>query len=166
MLVWWLTFETIAKWWAGVTIPILLAGLSATCAVVLALGWHIQTSGLLAGAILAMCCSGLILGAFSSRELFSRGFAQMIVFVLQLLLFHGYFYTDDELTTKQQVLVAILLIAPLLAFAGASRRVCELSRLSQIFVRLVLVFAALGIVCEITVRDFVLADQPPASGED
>ena len=42
----------------------------------------------------------------------------MIVVILQLLLVHGYFYTDDNLTDTQQVWIALLLATPLLALLG------------------------------------------------
>ncbi len=45
----------------------------------------------------------------------------MIVVILQLLLVHGYFYTDDNLTDTQQVWIALLLATPLLRSWATSR---------------------------------------------
>jgi hypothetical protein len=165
-IVWWYAFETMAEWWPGVTVPLLLAPISAASALVLALGWHIQNSGALAGAVMAMCCGGIVLGAFSSRNLFARGFAQMVVLVLQLLLVHGYFYTDDTLAGRQELILTILSFSPLLAFAAATPMVRTRSRCWQIVLRLVLVFAALGIVSGMTIHDYVLAEQSSSVGEE
>ena len=65
-----------------------------------------------------ICVAGAVAGVISRRASFSRGFAQMIVVILQLLLVHGYFYTDDNLTDAQQVWIALLLAAPLLRILG------------------------------------------------
>jgi hypothetical protein len=165
-VIWWLTFETIAKSWTGITVPLLLIALSATCAVVLALGWHIQSSGLMAGAIFAICCGGLVLGAFSSREFFSRGFAQTAVLILLLLLVHGYFYSDDTLTPRQEFLAGFLIFAPLLALLGGLRQFRERSRPWQILLRVALVFGALGVVCGLTIYDYVHTDNVSSNSDD
>jgi hypothetical protein len=165
-VVWWIAFEKMAELWPGVTVPVILAMLSAGCAVLLAMGWHIQTSGAVAGAVMSMSCAGIVLGAVSGRVSFSRGFAQMAVLILQLLLAHGYFYTEDTLTNQQELLLGLVLVSPLLAFVGEIPAVRRQQRIWQIGARLAPVLILLGIVCGITARQYAQWDQTTGQQEE
>jgi hypothetical protein len=158
-LIWWLAIEGMAERWSGVTVPVLLGAMAAASAVVLALGWHIISSGALAGALAAICMAGAVLGACSPRISFSRGFGQTIVLILQLILVHGYFYTDDELTGRQQVWIALLLGSPLLAFIGEIAFLRRQRPAWRLAARLVPALIVLAAVCAATVRDYVHAEQ-------
>ena len=133
--------------------------MSGVSAIVLALGWHIQSSAALAGVLALICVAGAVAGVISRRASFSRGFAQMIVVILQLLLVHGYFYTDDNLTDAQQVWIALLLAAPLLALLGDIPALRGRRPALRLAIRLGPAFLLLAIISAATVRDFVRADQ-------
>jgi hypothetical protein len=163
---WFIAFEVLANRAPGITTPLLLAAMSFAGAIVLALGWHIQSSGAMAVALALISLAGVVLVAVCRGLSFSRGFAQMIVIILQLLLLHGYFYTDDNLTHMQQLWIALLLAAPLLALieipALQTRRTAV-----RLAVRLGPAIILLAIVCAATARDFIRADQAAAAmGEE
>lgn len=164
--IWWLTFEGLADRAPGITTPLLLSVMSGAIGIELALAWHIQTSGALAGVVALIALAGIVPGAFRQALAFSRGFAQMAVLILQLLLVHGYFYTGDPLTPTQQTLTALLLTAPLLALLGdvpAARRLTPRRRLA---IRLIPAMIAVAIVCGVTIRDFARAQQNPAAMQE
>jgi len=48
--------------------------MSGASAIVLALGWHIQSSGSLAGVLALICVAGVVTSIISRRAIFSRGF--------------------------------------------------------------------------------------------
>jgi hypothetical protein len=165
-LAWWLAFEHLAERSPGVATPVVLAAIAGASAVVLALGWHIQSSGTMAGALMGMSIATIVLAAWESRISFSRGLAQTLVLLLQLVLIHGYFYTDDTLTTPQQILVGLLVASPLLAFTGdlpVLRRQRPAWRLAA---RAIPVLLVLGIVCAATVRDYVRAESAQPAMQD
>jgi hypothetical protein len=155
---WWLAIEGLAERTPGVTVPILLATLAAAIAVVLAIGWHIQSSGALAGALVTICVAGIVLGAFSGRISFSRGYAQTVVLILQLLLVHGYFYTDDTLSGVQQAWIAALLASPLLAFIGDVPFLRCRPAGWRVAARVAPVMILLAAVCAATVGDYLHAE--------
>jgi hypothetical protein len=163
MAIWFVLFEGLADRAPGITTPLLLFGMSGVSAIVLALGWHIQSSGSLAGVLALICLAGVVASVISRRASFSRGFAQMIVVILHLLLLHGYFYTDDNLTDAQQVWIALLLATPLLALLGDIPALREGRSIWRLAVRLGPAIILLAIISAATVRDFVRADQ--TSGE-
>ena len=152
-LIWWLTFEHLADRSPGAATPLVLAAMSVASAVVLAMGWHIQASGVMAGSLVAMSVAAMVLAMWNSRISFSRGFAQTTGLLLLLLLVHGYFYTDDTLTDHQQVWAALLLVSPLLAFTGDLPRVIP-------------VLILLAIICGETIHDYLQADQAHAAMHD
>ncbi|MGA2439572.1 MAG: hypothetical protein ABSH08_01315 [Tepidisphaeraceae bacterium] len=166
-LIWWLAFEGLAERCPGVTVPLLLGATAGESAIVLTLGWHIMSSGALAGALAIICIAGAVLGACSSRISFSRGFAQTVVLILQLILVHGYFYTDDELTGRQQVWIALLLGSPLLAFIGEIAVLRRQRPAWRLAARLAPALIVLAAVCAATVRDYLHAEQagPAMQGE-
>ena len=161
-VIWWLAFEGLAQRAPGVAVPLLLGAVAGASAIVLALGWHILTSGALAGALAMLCLAAAVLGACSRRISFSRGFAQTIVLILQVVLVHGYFYTDDELTGRQQAWIALLLASPLLAYVG-EMAVFRRRPGWRLAARLAPATIVLAAVCAATVRDYLHAEQ--ISGE-
>jgi hypothetical protein len=166
VVMWWLAFERIAERAPGVTTPILLAAMSAASAIVLALGWHIQSSGALAGVLTLMCLAGVAVSLISRRAAFSRGFAQVVVLILQLLLVHGYFYTDDTLTGAQQAVAAGLMATPLLALAGEIGFVQRRRPVLRLAIRVAPALIVLGVICAATVRGFLKAEQTSAAMQD
>jgi len=169
-VVWWMAFEHMAELWSGVTVPLLLAALSMASAIVLMMGWHIQSSGGLAGAMVGICVAAAVLAAFNGKLFFGRisfthGFAQMVVILLHLVLMHGYFYTDDTLTNQQQVLAVLLVVSPLLAFLGQIPGIRQ-KRFWSMAVRLGPVLVILGVIGVMTVRDYVHAEQSSVAGEE
>ncbi len=165
-LAWWLTFEHLADRSPGVATPLILAALAGASAILLAMGWHIQASAAMAAALAALSVAAMVLAVWNARISFSRGFAQTIALLLQLVLIHGYFYTDDALTTAQQIWAGLLVASPLLAFTGdlpVFRRRHPAFRLAA---RTIPVLIVLGIVCAATVRDFVQADQAQPTMRD
>ena len=140
--------------------------MSGVSAIVLALGWHIQSSGSLAGVLALICLAGVVTSVISRRASFLRGFAQMIVVILQLLLVHGYFYTDDNLTDTQQVWIALLLATPLLALLGDIPALRPRRNALRFAVRLGPAIILLAIISAATVRDFVRADQTAGAVQD
>ncbi|MGD0138791.1 MAG: hypothetical protein ABSD28_07945 [Tepidisphaeraceae bacterium] len=165
-LIWWLAIEGMAQRWPGVTVPLLLGAMSAASAIVLTLGWHIITSGALAGALAVMCIAGAVLGACSSRISFSRGFGQTIALILQLILVHGYFYTDDALTGRQQLWIGLLIASPLLAFIGEIAVLRRQRPAWRLAARLAPALIVLGAVCAATVRDYVRVEQTAGAMQD
>jgi hypothetical protein len=163
---WWLAFETMAERWPGVSVPLLLGMLSIAGAIFLTMGWHIQGSGAMAGAVAGMCVPGVVLGVISRRVLFARGFAAMIVLLLQLLLVHGYFYTDDTLTNRQELLFGILLGSPLLAFIVEIPLIRRQRPLWQLLGRIVFVGIVLATICTITLRDYIKTEQAAAMQDE
>jgi hypothetical protein len=81
---------------------------------------------------------------------------------LQLVLVHGYFYTDDELTGRQQAWIALLLASPLLAYVG-EMAVFRRRPGWRLAARLAPATIVLAAVCAATVRDYLHAEQ--ISGE-
>jgi hypothetical protein len=165
-LIWWLMFEHLADRAPGAAAPAILAGLSGASAVLLAMGWHIQASGAMAGTLLAMSIAALVLAAWNGRIGFSRGFAQTIALLLLMLLIHGYFYTDDTLTGRQQIVAAVLLASPLLGLAGDLPLIRRGRSGWRLAARVVPVLVALGIICAITIGDYVRADQAQPTMRD
>ncbi len=165
-LMWWLSFEHLAERAPGVATPLVLAAISVASAVVLALGWHIQASGVMAGTLVAMSVAAMVFAAWNSRISFSRGFAQTIGLLLLLLLVHGYFYTDDTLTNRQQIWAGLLLVSPLLAFIGDLPIFRGRHRAVRVAARVIPVLILLGVVCAATVRDYLRADQAQAAMRD
>ncbi len=162
---WWLTFEHLSERSPGAA-ALLLAAVAAASAVLLALGWHIQSSAALTAALVAMSVAALVLGAWSSRISYSHGLAQTIVLLLQLVLIHGYFYTDDTLTITQQIWAGLLAASPLLVFIGdlpALRRQRPVWRLAA---RVIPVLIVLAIVCAATIRDYAHAEQAQSAMQD
>jgi hypothetical protein len=90
----------------------------------------------------------------------------MIVVILQLLLVHGYFYTDDNLTNAQQILAALLLAAPFLALLGDLPALKPRRNLPRLFLRLGPAILLLTLIAAATVRDFVRADQTAAPAQE
>jgi hypothetical protein len=164
--IWFILFEELADRAPGITAPLLLFGMSGVSAIVLALGWHIQSSGTLAGVLALISLAGVATSVISRRASFSRGFAQMIVVILQLLLVHGYFYTDDNLTNMQQVWIALLLATPLLALLGDIPAFRERRSTWRLAARLGPAIILLAIISAATVRDFVRADQTAGAAQD
>jgi len=163
---WWLAFETMAERWAGVSVPLLLTMLSVASAIFLAMGWHIQSSGAMAGAVAGMCIAGAVLGLISHRVLFARGFAGVSVLLLQLLLIHGYFYTDDTLTSRQELLFGLLLGSPLLAFVGEIPLLRRQRPVWRVLGRIAIVAIVLATICTITIRDYIKTEQAAAMQEE
>jgi hypothetical protein len=164
---WFLIFEHLSAQAPGITAPLFLTILSLSCAVFLALGLHIQSSGVLAGDLALICICAVTISLLVHRTEFSRGFSQMVVFILQLLLFHGYFYTDDNLTAPQQIHAALLLAAPLLCLLGdlpAARD--HRSALMRLTIRLLPAIIVLTAISALTARDFFHADQAAATPAD
>jgi hypothetical protein len=164
--IWFVLFEHLADRAPGITAPLLLFGMSGVSAIVLALGWHIQSSGALAGVLALISLAGVATSLISHRASFSRGFAQMIVVILQLLLVHGYFYTDDNLTDVQQIWTALLLAAPLLALLGDIPALRGRRSALRLALRLAPAMILLAVICAATVRDFVRADQTAGATQD
>jgi hypothetical protein len=165
-VMWWLTFERLAEHSPGVTAPLLLALFSCGGAVLLALGWHIQSSATMAASLMGMSIAAAVLGACSSRVSFSRGFAQTIVLLLQLVLIHGYFYTDDALTARQELWAALFAMAPLLAFIGDLPLLRRRPPAARLAARVLPLVILLGIICALTVRDYVHAEQSQSAMQD
>lgn len=165
-LVWWLTFEHLADRSPGIVTPLLLAAMAGTSAILLAMGWHIQASAAMAGALLAMSVAATVLAFWDSRIAFSRGFAQTIVLLLQIVLIHGYFYTDDALRSDQQIWAGLFLASPLLAIAGDLPFLRRKHHAWRLAARVIPVLIALGIVCAATIRDYVRADQAQSTMHD
>jgi hypothetical protein len=165
-VIWFLLFENLADRASGITAPLLLMLMSGAGAIVLALGWHIQSSGALAGSLALISMAGVVLAAISRRVSFSRGFAQMIVAILQLLLVHGYFYTDDTLTGAQQLLAALLLATPLLALIGDIPVMRTRRSASRLAIRLIPAILLLSLICAATARDFFRAEQTSGPAQD
>jgi hypothetical protein len=164
--IWFILFEGLADRAPGITAPLLLFGMSGVSAIVLALGWHIQSSGSLAGVLALISLAGVITSVISRRASFSRGFAQMIVVILQLLLVHGYFYTDDNLTDTQQVWIALLLATPLLALLGDIPALRGRRSVWRLAIRLGPAIILLAIISAATARDFVRADQTAGAAQE
>jgi hypothetical protein len=165
-LVWWLTFERLADRAPGVTTPLILAATAAASAILLAMGWHIQASGAMAGSLVGMSVAAMVLAAWNSRISFSRGFAQTIALLLQFILVHGYFYTGDTLTTRQQILAAVFMASPLLAFTGDLPVIRRRHSAWRLAARVIPVVIALGIVTAATIRDYVQADESQPTMQD
>ena len=165
-LIWWLAFEGLAELWPGATVPLLLGAMAGASAIVLTLGWHIISFGALAGALAGMCLAGAVLGACNSRISFSRGFSQTIVLILQLILVHGYFYTDDALTGRQQIWIGLLLGSPLLAFIGETAFLRRQRPAWRLAARLAPALIVLAAVCAATVRDYLHAEQAGPAMQD
>lgn len=163
---WWLIFEHLAERSPGVATPLVLTAIAGASAILLALGWHIQSSGAMAGALTAMSIAALVLAACSSRISFSRGFAQTIVLLLQLVLIHGYFYTDDTLTVWQQISAGLLVASPLLVFTGDLPFLRRQRPVWRLAARVIPVLIILGIVCAATVRDYARAERVQAAMQD
>jgi len=164
--IWFVLFDGFADRAAGITTPLLLTAMCGVSAIFLALGWHIQSSGTLAGVLALISMAGVALGAVNPRVSFSRGFAQMIVVILQLLLVHGYFYTDDNLTNTQQLLAALLMAAPLLATIGDIPRLRARRSILRLAIRLGPAVILLAVISAVTVRDFLRAEQTAGAAQD
>jgi hypothetical protein len=164
--VWFLIFESVAERVSGISAPLLLFAVCGTSAIVLALGWHIQSSGALAGVLSLVCLGAAAAGLVSRNASFSRGFCQMVIIIVQLLLVHGYFYTDDNLTDTQQVWIALLLGSPLLAFIGDLPMLRNRRPAMRLAFRLAPAMLLLAVVCAVTARDFVRADQAASANQE
>ena len=164
--IWFLLLDWLADRAPGITTPLLLMAISGASAIVLGLGWHIQSSGALAGVLALISMAGVVLGAITARVSFSRGFAQMIVVILQLLLVHGYFYTDDNLTDTQQVLAAMLMASPFLALIGDIPALRGSRNSLRLAIRLGPAILLLALISAATVRDFIHADQTAGAAQD
>jgi len=166
-IAWFLVFEHLSQRASGITVPLFLTILCVSCAVFLALGLHIQSSGVLAGDLALVCICAIVLSLFVRRTEFSRGFAQMVIFILQLLLLHGYFYTDDNLSAPQQIRAGLLLAAPLLCLLGDIPAIRNHpSALLRLAIRLLPAIIVLTAISALTARDFLHAEQAAAMEED
>jgi hypothetical protein len=157
-LVWFLAIEHVADRVAGFAVPAILAVLSGGAAILLAMAWHIQSSGELAGALAVMCFGALAASIFGGKVFF-RGFGGTIALLIQLLILHGYFYTNDTLTTAQQTWAAIYLASPVLIFLGDLPGMQRLRPSWRLAVRIVPLAVLVAIIAGIAVRDFVRSDQ-------
>jgi hypothetical protein len=165
-LIWFLVLEHLARRAPGITTPLLLVALGIASAIFLALGWHIQSSGVLAGELVLLCIAMMVVNLIIPRMAFSRGFAQMIIILLQLLLLHGFLYTDDDLSTSQQIRVGLLMAAPLLCLLGDLPKIRNYrSAILRLLIRLGPVIVLLGVISAMTARDFIAADQAAAAEE-
>jgi len=154
-LLWWFAFESLAQTEPAMTAPLILGGISAAAAIVMALGWHILSSGAMAGSLAFVCLMVVILEAIGRRITFSHGLSEAIVLMLQLLLVHAYFYTDDNLTGAQQGWIAILLATPLLALVGDLPTIKKRSGLVRLAIRAIPVVIAVGVVCAVTITGYL-----------
>lgn len=117
MLAWWLGLETLAERLPGVATPMVLTLTAIGTAATLGF-WQILTSAALAGAIAVMCGGATVAVLAHPRIAVSRGLTMAAVLLLQLLLIHGYFYTDAPIDAATRWRLALLIVAPLGAFAG------------------------------------------------
>lgn len=163
---WWLAVETLAERSPGATVPLLLTLLSTVAALILSMAWHIQTSAALAGSLAAMSAAALVFCFWRSRIPFSRGLAHAIVLILQILLVHGYFYTDDALTSSQEAWFALFLASPLLAFIGDVPPLCRVRPSRKVFARVLPVAILLACIAGATIHDFVQAQQAQSTMEE
>ena len=90
----------------------------------------------------------------------------MIVLLLQLVLIHGYFYTDDTLTGGQELMFLVLLTSPLLGFIGEAAFIQRQRPVWRVVGRVAVVGIVLGTICGLTVRDYVKAEQAAAMQEE
>ena len=71
--IWFILFDWLAYRAPGITTPSLLMSMSGVSAVVLALGWHIQSSGALAAVLALISLAAVVLGAYQpSRRIYPR----------------------------------------------------------------------------------------------
>jgi hypothetical protein len=165
-LCWWLVMENLADRSPGAAVPLLLTLFCAVGAIILAMALHIQSFGALAGSLAAMSVAALVLSLSCSRITFSRGLAQIIVLILQVLLVHGYFYTDDTLTTAQQTWLALFLASPLLAFIGDLPPLHRSRPAWRLAARALPVAVLLSVITGVTVRDYLHAEHAQATMTD
>ena len=90
----------------------------------------------------------------------------MVAVILLLLLLHGYFYTDDELTGRQELLAGLLLASPLGACLGMVPWVRGRGRVWEIGARVAVVLVVLGVICAVTVRDYIRAEETAAHQDE
>jgi hypothetical protein len=166
VLTWWLTFENFAERAPGVTTPLLLAAVAGVSMILLLMDLHIQSSGALAGGLTGLSIAAAVLGFCNSRIAFSRGLAQTVVLILLLVLVHGYFYTDDDLTPGREIRAGILLATPLLAFSGDLAPVRRLRPPLRLAVRAIPVVLALAFVAVWAAREYARADQAAPAMQD
>jgi hypothetical protein len=157
-LMWFLGFESLAVRVTGFAVPAVLAILSAGAAILLGMTWHIQSSGQLAGALAIICFGALVASRFV-RNIHLSGFAGTIALLLQLLIFHGYFYTNDTLTTAQQTWTGLYLASPALIFFADLPPIQRLRPSWRLVIRIAPLAMLIAIFAGIAVRDYLKPDQ-------
>lgn len=165
-LLWWLAMQHLARTAPGAATPIVLGILCAGWAVVL-VTWHIIRSGELAGTLAAMCAAAAVVAIWRPRITLAGGGVTVIVLVLLCLLVHAYFYTDDTFSPPQQIRTAILLAAPLLAFAGELPGIRAARPAWRWAARLVPLVLVVAFIAGLSVRDYARAEAAAQSlGQD
>jgi hypothetical protein len=163
-LVWWWTLERVSESSPGLTGPALLLVMSIGAAAILT-SWHIVGSATIAAAMGAICGAAGLVSLWRKSISLGRGGAAAVGLTLLALLVHGYFYTSDTLTTRQQIFAGVLLISPMLALGGELPAAAKLRPGWRLAVRLLPVMVAVGVVAGLSLHDYAQADQAQQQDE-
>jgi hypothetical protein len=165
-LIWWLAIESLAARAPGPTVPLIFAILATAFAVTL-VTWHIIRSGTLVGALGAMSGAAAVISLWDRRISFSAGGVTAFALLVLALATHAYFYTDDTFTPAQNARTALMLLSPLLAFAGDLPGIRSQKPLLRLAARLLPLLLVAGAVTGLGLRDYLRAEaQSHAAQQD
>ena len=147
----------------GVTVPLIMGIVCPGTAVTL-VTWHILISGMLAGVVAVFYPQAtFVVSLWNKRVSLSQGAITAMVLLLLSVVVHAYFYTPDTFTNSQNALIVLLLLSPLLAFAGDLPGIRDWRPGPRLFIRIIPVLLAVGTVAGLGLRSY-LAQPPP--GQD
>jgi hypothetical protein len=152
----WLAMQQLARIAPGPT-AILVLGIVCTGWAVMLVTWHIIRSGELAGTLAIMCAAAAVVSIWRRWITLTGGGVSAVVLLLLCLIVHGYFYTDDTFSPAQQARTVILLVAPLLAFAGDLPGIRRARPGWRLAARLAPVLLAVGIVAGLAAAEYASA---------
>ena len=163
----WLSIEDLAERAGGPTAAFVLAILCFGIGVLVATTLHIQQEGEIVISLGIMSAAAGFAAAWNRKITVARGTAQAVILLVLPLLAFGWFYSDDTLSTSQQIRAVILLAAPLAAFIGDMPGISKLGSRSKFILRLAAVGLIVGVLSGMSIADYVHTERAVAmqSGE-
>ena len=163
----WLSIEDLAERAGGPTAAFMLAILCFGIGVLVATTLHIQQEGEI-GISLGIMSAAAGFAAWWNRKIsIARGTAQAVILLVLPLLAFGWFYSDDTLSTSQQIRAVILLAAPLAAFIGDIPGIRKSSPRIRFILRLVAVGLIVGALSGMSIADYLHTEHAAAmQGEE
>jgi hypothetical protein len=163
----WLSIEDLAERASGPTAAFVLAILCFGIGILVATTLHIQQEGEIGISLAIMSAAAGVAAAWNRKIAIGRGTAQAVILLVLPLLAFGWFYSDDTLSTSQQIRAGILLAAPLAAFIGDIPGIRKFSPRIRFVLRLATVGLIVGALSGMSIADYVHTEHAAAmQGEE